>query len=145
MSGNKSSEKGLIYSLFQATVFIGVPVGSYFILDWGFLQIFGAIFVMSMAFEIDEKGSTWRRWMWALLSFDVMVLGHFFIGESYIAWGLGLLSLVLIFVILMILKGMLDYKAGDGSTITVYVLGLIILIPITGGVIYKTMVAFGYA
>ena len=145
MSENKSLEKGLIYSLFQATVFIGVPVGSYLILDWGFLQIFGAIFVMMMAFEIDERGSTWRRWMWALLSFDVMVLSHFFISESYIAWGLVLLSLILIFAILMIFIAIAEYKSGDGSTITAYILGLIILIPITSGVIYKTMAAFGYA
>ncbi|MDX1351913.1 MAG: hypothetical protein R3254_02805 [Thiomicrorhabdus sp.] len=118
MSESKGLKPGLFYKFFQTAVFIGVPVSSYLILDWGFLQIFGAIIVMSVAFEIDEKGSTWRRWMWALLSFDVMVLGHLFIDDSIMNWGLVFLSAVLIIIVLMILVGIKDYKAGDGSTIT---------------------------
>jgi len=144
MSENKQSKIGFVYSLFKATVFIGVPVGSYFILDWGFLQILGAIFLMSMAFEVDERGPIWRRWLWSFLMASVMLAGHFYLDESYIAWGLALLSVVLLLVILMIFIAIADYKSGDGSTITAYVLGLIITVPITGVVIYQTMAAFGY-
>lgn len=144
MSENKSSKMDFLYNLFKAVVFIGVPVGSYFILDWGFLQILGAIIVMMVAFEIDEKGPIWRRWMWSLFSYDVMILGHFFIDDSVMNWGLVLLSVLLIFIIVMILVGIKDYKTGDGSTITVYVLGLIIVVPITAVVIYKSLGSFGY-
>lgn len=75
---------------------------------------------------------------------SVMLAGHFYLDESYISWGLALLSVVLIFVILMIFIAIAGYKSGDGSTITAYVLGLIITVPITGVVIYQTMAAFGY-
>jgi len=144
MSENKGLKPDIFYKIFQAIVFIGVPVGSYLILDWGILQIIGAIFVMTMVFSIDEKSPLWRRWTWSLLSFDVMVLAHFFIEDSILNWGLVLLSVVLIVIILFILAGMLDYKLGDGSTITFYFLALVIVIPITGVVIYKTVAAFGY-
>ena len=133
-----------LYNLFKAVVFIGLPVGSYFILDWGFLQIFGAIIVMMVAFESDEKGPVWRRWMWSLFSYDVMILGHFFIDDSVMNWALVLFSVLLIFIIVMILVGIKDYKTGDGSTITVYVLGLLIVVPITAFVIYKSLGSFGY-
>jgi len=144
MSENKPSKTGYVYSLFKAMVFIGVPFGAYFILDWGVLQVLGAIFLMSMAFELDETGPIWRRWLWSFLMALVMLAGHFYLGESYIAWGLVLLSLVLILIILMILNGIREYKTGDGSTITFYVLGLIVFIPVTVIVIYNTMAAFGY-
>ena len=55
MSENKSSKTDAFYSWFQAVIYIGMPVGSYFILDWGILQILGAIFVMLMAFVIYEN------------------------------------------------------------------------------------------
>lgn len=144
MSENKPEKIGFIYNFFKATVFIGVPVGSYLILGWGFFQILGAIFVMTMAFELDEKGPVLRRWIWALLTFDVMILGHFYINDTYLAWGLVVLSSVLVIIILMIFNAIREYKTGDGSTITFYFLGLIVVIPITGLVIFNTLAAFGY-
>jgi hypothetical protein len=128
--------------LFAAVV--GGVVTAYVYLEWGVLQILGAIFLMMFAFQADEKGPAWRRYFWSLLTAGLMVLGHFYLDEAWTAWGSALLSVVMMLIVGAILVGIKEYKAGDGSSITFYILGLFITIPITVYVVYKTLGAFGY-
>lgn len=136
--------KKMFYSAFNAVVIIGGIVLAYGYLDWGFWQTLGAIFVMLAVFEVDESGPIWRRWTWSLLCALLMVLGHFYLDDSIITWGLVLLSVVMLLIILAIFGGIMNYKTGDGSTITFYIIGLLVTVPIAGVVIYKAVVAFGY-
>lgn len=53
MSESSKDFSGTAYKLFNALVIIGGIATAYLYLDWGFLQILGAIFLMSMAFEVD--------------------------------------------------------------------------------------------
>ena len=144
MSENSKDFSKTLYKIFNAVIILGGIALAYGYLDWGVWQILGGMIVMSFAFEADERGPVWRRWTWSMLSGVLMILGHFYLDDVFLDWGLVLLSAVLLLIIFAILMGIKDYKRGDGSTITFYVLGLLVTVPVAGVVIYKTLAAFGY-
>lgn len=79
-----------------------------------------------MMLGIDEKGPVWRRALWPLMAFELMVAGHFLITDTVIYW-IEIAGAVLLFMIAAgALFGMLNHKPGDGSTLTVFFLGFAI-------------------
>jgi hypothetical protein len=123
---------------------LSVAVATYMYLDWGVLQILGIGFLLTMAHEADEKGPAWRRILWVIFAFSLLVLGHFIIDDTLFYWGALLLSGLLFFISIAMLFNLFNSKPGDGSVLTVYFLGLIILFPVGVWVLYVGLEGLGY-
>lgn len=52
-------------------------IGAYVYLDWGFLKILGATFVIAFVHEVDEGGLHWRKALWATIALALMLAAHF--------------------------------------------------------------------
>jgi len=125
-------------------VVLAIAIASYIYLDWGVLQITGVGFVVLLVYEIDEEGPAWRKSVWALLSFLVMVLAHFFVPDNAIYWiGLGFSALLFLAATASII-GLLNHKPGDGSTATLFFIILVISLPVGLLILYNGMVGLGY-
>jgi len=123
---------------------IAAMVATYVYLDWSIIQILGVAFVLVVVDSADENGPVWRRGLLVVLAFSLMVLGHFVIDDNFMNWGALLLAGVLFFVCIALLSEIFKFKPGDGSVLTAYFLGLIILVPIAVFVLYQGMKGLGY-
>jgi len=133
----------MIQSLISLIV-LGVAVATYMYLDWGILQILGAGLVVLVVYDLDEQGPVWRKAFTAFLAFAFMVAAHFVVTDSVIysaeLVGAGLLLLASIGFVF----GMLKHKPGDGSTLTVFFLGLIICAPLGFFFLHQGLAGLGY-
>lgn len=119
-------------------------IASYIYLDWGIMQLLGICFVIACIDSINEKRPVLQRVFWDLLALSLMVLGHFVIDDKFMDWGAILLSAILFFTSIALLYGLLNSKSGDGSVLTVYFLGIIIIFPLAIFILYQAMTGLGY-
>ena len=125
-------------------LWLATAVVSYIYLDWGVLQIIGVTFVVLFVNVADEKGPVWRRTLWSLFALVLMVLAHFIMTDDIVYW-IELIGSTLLFLISVgLVLELMNSKPGDGSVLTVYVLGLIICVPIAGLLLYKGLSGLGY-
>lgn len=119
-------------------------IGTYVYLDWGFLKILGATFVMAFAHEVDERGPRWRKALWATIALALMVAVHFFVDDYVIYW-LELAGSALLFIIaISLVKGLVNPERGAGSVLTFYFLGAVICVPLAILFLYKGLSGLGY-
>lgn len=130
----------------QVFISLGVTTAAatYIYLGWTIWQIIGAGLVLSAVFFIDERGPLWRRVLSALFVFSLMVLAHFFVTDTIFYWGELLLSAIFFLLAILSLFGAMSHKPGDGSTLTAYMLGLIICIPLGFLFLYQGLENLGY-
>ena len=123
---------------------LAVIAATYVYLDWGILQILGVAFVLLTVATIDENGPAWRRGLFVALTFSILVLGHFVVDDNLMSWGALILASVLFFICITFISEIFKFKPGDGSVLTAYVLGLIIIFPIAIFFLYQGMTGLGY-
>ncbi|BCN92865.1 hypothetical protein THMIRHAM_06500 [Thiomicrorhabdus immobilis] len=133
-----------MFGFIVALLVLVSAVATYKYLDWGVLQIIGVAFVVALVYEIDEKGAVWRKTLWSSLAFSAMVLAHFWITDNSVYWIEVAGSVLLFMLAVALLFGILGHKPGDGSVLTVYFLGLVIIVPIAGILMYKGLAGVGY-
>jgi len=125
-------------------VVLAAAIATYIYLDWSVLQIIGVAFLVLFASQVDEKGPVWRKTVWAMVTFSLTVLGHFFVSDNALYWIESVFSALLFALAAGSLIGMLKHKPGDGSTLTVYFLSLVISLPIALLLLYKGMTGLRY-
>ncbi len=123
---------------------LATAAATYIYLDWTIWQIIGAGIILSVVFTALETEPMWRRVLGTLFVFSLMVLGHFFVTDTVLYWGELLLSAIFFLLAISSLFGAMSHKPGDGSTLTGYMLGLIVCILLGFWFLYQGLESLGY-
>jgi len=130
-------------SLAPFLIFITMAIITYIYLDWSILQIIGVSFLLIAADSAVDKKATWVRYLAVVTAFGVLVLGHFYIDDSWMNWGTLVISGILFIAAISALFGLINSKRGDGSVLTVMFLVFIISLPLAIYTLYSGLTGLG--